>query len=44
VLLPGTFSLLPHLKIAPDVSTDAPACLGLLVAGTTSLSPTPFPS
>lgn len=42
VLPPGTFSLLPHLKTAPDMSTNASACLGLLVAGTTSLSPTPF--
>lgn len=24
VLLPGTFSLLPHLQTAPDISTDAP--------------------
>lgn len=41
VLPPGTFSLLPYLKTAPDISTDAPACLGLLVTWTMSLSPTP---
>lgn len=43
VLPPGTFSLLPYLKTAPDISTDAPACLGLLGTWTMSLSPTPFP-
>lgn len=30
MLSPGTFSLLLCLRTAPDISTDAPACLGRL--------------